>query len=401
MRPALPDCFRQDPLNAFIPVLPELKAFSFRPSIPLWSLNRNTRSLEKFPRTKLKDQSMKKMFLTLALASSSLLHFASAATITQNFTADPAQNGWRLYGDTNLFSWSSSNHNLEVTWNSTHTNSFFYMPLGTILTRHDDFSFEFDLRLNDIVSGNEPGKTGPMQLAIGFQNFSGATSTHFKRGVYYPFNAPDGAVNLVEFDYFPAGYYDFGGIFPVDPTTQPVFISTNGSFAPTTLSPFVFELPTNQFVHVSMTYTASNQTVVTTITNSSFVKHLPDVSLNDSGNSLFTTNDNFHVDTFSISSYSSVGDDYDSILAHGVVDNLVITIPPPPIQSLAGSFTNSIWQAKFIGQTNWLYSLERTTDFQSWTNIAVLVNDSGTNLVLQDTNPPSSRGFYRVSAEKP
>ena len=122
---------------------------------------------------------MKKMFATLAIASLSVLSAVRAATITENFTNNPSQDGWQIFGNTNQFQWDSTNQNLDITWDSTKSNSYFYHPLGTTLTRNDDFSIAFDLRLNDIASGNEPGKTGPMQLGFGFLNFTNATSTNF------------------------------------------------------------------------------------------------------------------------------------------------------------------------------------------------------------------------------
>ena len=90
-----------------------------------------------------------------------------AETFSQNFAQDPLTNGWKIFGDTNLFQWDSTNQNLRVTWDSSHTNSYFYHSLGTAVTRRDDFQIEFDLKLDDIVSGNEPGKTGPLQIEIG------------------------------------------------------------------------------------------------------------------------------------------------------------------------------------------------------------------------------------------
>src|SRR5476651_2314618 len=115
---------------------------------------------------------MKKLFVTLAIAGLSVLSSVRAATTTENFSADPLQNGWRVFGATNLFAWDSTNQNLSVTWASTRPNSYFYIPLGGYLTRNDDFSIAFDLKLNDIISGNEPGKNGPLQLGFGFLNFN-------------------------------------------------------------------------------------------------------------------------------------------------------------------------------------------------------------------------------------
>jgi hypothetical protein len=109
---------------------------------------------------------------------------ASGANITENFSANPTQNGWQVFGNTNLFYWDTANQKLAVTWDSTQPNSYFYHTLPWYLTRYDDFRVEFDLSLADIASGVEPGKTGPLQLGVGFLNYAGATSTNFMRGSF-------------------------------------------------------------------------------------------------------------------------------------------------------------------------------------------------------------------------
>jgi len=323
----------------------------------------------------------------------------AATTVAENFTSDPLQNGWKIFGETNLFQWDSTNHNLAVTWDSSRTNSYFYHPLGTILARDDDFTVAFDLRLNDIISGNEPGKTGPLEIGIGFFNFDDATNAAFGRGIY------GGSPNMAEFDYFPAGYYDdgSGGVFTVTPTTTPTFISRGGfSYAPTVFTPYAFEIPTNLWVHVAMTYTAAHQTLATALTtNGVLFIQLPDVVLTNSSTSGFGDADDFRVNTFSISSYSSVGDAYDSVLAHGEVAKVAVTVPPPPARNLAGAFSNGVWQVQFADRTNWFYTLERSIDFQNWTDASAATPGADTNLLLQDTNPPGEKVYYRVRASRP
>src|SRR5690242_17760488 len=193
----------------------------------------------------------------LISAASLVASVAVAKTISQNFATNPLQNGWEEFGNTNLFRWNATNQNLEVTWDSRESNSFFYIPLGTVLTRADDFSIDFDLLVNDIVSGIEPGKTGGLEVGFGFFNFATATNTGFMRGSF------GGAPNLVEFNYFPKGYFEFGGMtFEVAATTTPTFISTNSfDYAPTVFAPYVMELPTNLVVHTQMNFTSSNQTL--------------------------------------------------------------------------------------------------------------------------------------------
>jgi len=118
----------------------------------------------------------------LALAGLSVVCASRAVTIVEDFSTNPQAKGWQVLGDTNLFTWNSTNGNLAVTWDSSHTNSYFCHPLNVTLTRYDDFALEFDLRLSAIASGVEPGKTGPLQIGIGLLNLAAATSTNFMRG---------------------------------------------------------------------------------------------------------------------------------------------------------------------------------------------------------------------------
>jgi len=319
-----------------------------------------------------------------------------ATTVTQDFAGDPLTNGWSVFGDASLFAWDSTNQNLRVTWDSFRSNTYFYYSLGTVVTRHDDFSFAFDLRLTDIASGVEPGKTGPLQLGFGFLNYTNATGTNFVRGAF------GSAPNVASFDYYAWGFFDFGGtIFESPAATTPAFISGVNSFAysPVIVSAYNNELPTNQTVRITMTYTASNQTVaVTVLTNGLPTVQLPNLVLNSANG--FADTDDFYVDMFSISSYSSAGDDYNSILAHGTVDNVVVTLPPP-VQDLAGGFSNGVWQVAFASRSNWLYTMERTVDFTTWTNASPTVSGTASNLFLHDANPPVERAFYRVRAARP
>ncbi|MDB6036542.1 MAG: hypothetical protein JWM99_383 [Verrucomicrobiales bacterium] len=349
-------------------------------------------------RFRLEDQTVKKIksfllaFASLAVICSTQ---SSAATIAQDFSGDPFSDGWRISGDTNLFHWDKTNQNLQVTWDSSRPNSYFYHPLGTVLARDDDFSIGFDLFLNDIMSGNEPGKTGALEIGIGLFNFIGATRTNFMRGAF------GGAPNVVEFDYFPAGYFE--GFGDVAPTTTATFVSNNGfAYAPTMFTPYVLALPTNQTVHVSMNFTGSNQTLrLLVTTNSVSLAQFPDIVLTDPKSAAFTSSDDFRLDAFSISSYSSAGDDYDSVFAHGTIGNIVVTTPPLAIQNLKGSFSNSLWQVQFNGRTNWQYALERTVDLQSWSTISALTNGSIEITVLSETNSVSDKAFYRVRATRP
>ena len=337
------------------------------------------------------------LLILLIVAALLSLRTASATTITQDFTTNPLQQGWQVFGDTTLFNWNSNSHNLAVTWDSSKSNSYFYHPLNTIITRHDDFSLAFDLQINSIVSNYEPGKTGGLEIGIGLFNMAVASSTNFQRGVF------GGAPGIAEFDYFPSGTATFGDtVYEIAATTTPTFIATNSySYAPTIYIPFIFDLPTNLTLRINMAYTASNQTFSTLLTtNGVTFKQFPDVSLLDTNSSGFGDGDDFALDTFSVSSYSSAGDDYDSVYGHGVVDNITITFPQPVV-GFSGGFTSTnhlLWQGQFTSLTNWNYTLERTADLNSWTDVSATTSGNGVMLTLQDTNSPLSKAFYRIKA---
>jgi hypothetical protein len=319
---------------------------------------------------------MKKIRAWLALACMAAASSGNATTLAENFSVNPLQNGWQIFGDTNLFQWDSTNQNLDVTWDSSQGNSYFYHSLGTILTRNDDFSIAFDLQLNEAEASGYG-----FELAIGFLNLDEAMSTNFQRSTGS--NSPD----LVEFDYFPdVGY---------GPTVWPLFSDTNSTFNYNGPTDYAIYLPiAGDWYHIVMTYTASNQAMVTTMTN---FEQTSGITIVDPLADFFA---DFRVNTLSISSYQDDGFG-DSIYAQGVIDNFVVTLPPPPIVNLTGALSNGVWQAQFCSRTNWLYALERTVNFQCWTNVSPETPGNGTNLFLQDTNPPVGNGFYRVSAGRP
>lgn len=318
---------------------------------------------------------------SLAIASLFVLSVASAfaTTITEDFATDPLQHGWNTFGNTNLFHWNSTNHNLAVTWDSSQPNSYFHHPLGTILTRNDDFSIAFDLQLNDAAVGGYG-----FEIAISLLNFTNATNAILERGVGV--DPMYGAQNVTEFDYFPdAG---FGA------TISPTMISSNNQFA--SAFDYPLELANGVLFHVVMTYTAGNQTLSTAITNENdgqLFGPIDDVQLDAN----FT---DVRLDTVAVSSYSDTNS-YGSVLVHGTVANLVVTVPPPPVQGLSGSLSNGQWQVQFISQTNWLYTLEQSGDFKMWTPAAPASLGNGTNLFLTDTNAPLGKEFYRIRADRP
>ncbi len=271
-----------------------------------------------------------------------------AATFQEDFSHDPALDGWRTFGDTNLFHWNSTNQNLEVTWDSSQTNSYFYHSIGTILAKDDDFSLSFDLQLSDAVGGGFG-----FELAFGFFDLDLATGTNFIRGTGY--NSP----NLAEFDYFPAASFDptvstvlvASSATNVDFGSNQTNYSTGGFTDPVELS------TTGDTYHVEVIYTATNQTLHTVLTEDG-TNNIPIVDA-----ILTNSFPDFRAGTVSISSYNDA-QSFGSVLAHGVVDNVVVTVPDPikVISIVAGA---SSVQAGFAARTNWIYTLQRTVDLQA------------------------------------
>jgi hypothetical protein len=332
---------------------------------------------------------MSKSRLNLVAITVSFILFVPhlrALTLNEPFSADPLQHGWSIFGDASLFQWDSTNQNLRVTWDSSRTNSFFYYPLGTILDKDDDFSLAFDLTLNDIGAGLDTNKIYSFQISLGFLNLALATQTNFARGTGT--DSPD----LVELDYF----WDSG----FGATLWPALVDTNSTFNYVSSSDYaVLDLVPGDWYHIVMSYTASDQTLVTELTN---FEQTAGVKISQSIN--VTNFTDYRLDAFSFNSYSDVGQDPQyagSVLAHGVVDNLTFTVPPRPVQSVVGSFTNGLWQAQFDGRTQWLYTLERTADFQSWSAVSPSIPGQNGAMSLSDTNHATPGNFYRIRAQRP
>lgn len=317
---------------------------------------------------------------------------SGAAVFQESFATDPFVRGWRTFGDASLFHWSAANQNLEVTWDSSRTNSFFHLPLGTIVTKSDDFDFSFDVRLGDIRLGSTPGKTNEFQIALGLINYASATRTNAFRGAGQ--SSLYGVRNVVEFDYFPdAGFGE---------TFASTVVSTNNRIYP--MHNFPLRMTTGDTFRITMTYAASNQLLRTSATKNGAPFGLaPGNTLADL--SLAGRND-FRVDSFAVISYSDAIQAgppafHGSVLAHGAVDNVQVVVPAAPVSSVQLAFENSRWRAQFSSATNWTYTLERCTDLLSWASVSIAGTGTGAMLSLSDTNPSTMKAFYRVRADRP
>jgi hypothetical protein len=86
-------------------------------------------------------------------------------------------------------------------------------------------------------------------------------------------------------------------------------------------------------------------------------------------------------------------------------DNLsfVLTaVPEPAFEVAAPERIGPGWGlAVKDSRTNRLYILERSEAFPAWTPVTPPTLGTGGSLLLADTNPPPSRAFYRVKAQRP
>jgi hypothetical protein len=303
---------------------------------------------------------------------------AHAATFKEDFSRDPTAQGWSIAGDSSLFKWNSTNQNLEAVWDSGRSNSFFYRPLGASLSRRDDFAFSFDLVLEEIRIGVRSDKPFTFQIAIGLINSRAAFQPSFVRGTGA--QSPD----LVEFDYFPDS--GFGA------TISPVVISSGSQFIPS--FNFPLEMTPGDRFRVTLTYRSKDQTLVTAMTrNGQPFGPIKDVNLPAS----FT---DFRVDALAVCNYSDAGAG-GSVLARGVVDDFVLTLPEPPVTALTGAFIRGTWQVEFDAAKDWLYTLERTEDFKSWRAVSPVQAGTGGRLSLSDASPQGTSAFYRIRAARP
>jgi hypothetical protein len=308
----------------------------------------------------------------------------------EDFASAPGARGWNVYGEAELFNWDGEGEALQVTWDSSKTNSYFYYNLPFYLTRKDSFGVELNLTLGDIQHGTTPGKPYTFQLAFGFLNTTNAFDPEFFRGSGV--NSLHGARNVLEFDYFP----DSGFGATVAPTIatekNQIYFSDNHPL----------EVTTGDEFHISLNYDSISQTLRTTMTKNGEPFGMPP---NNAIAPLVFPNitSDMVLNAFALSSYSDAGQSppqfSGSILAHGTIDNIRITWPDPPSLLLEVINLGLEISIQFEGQSGWIYSLYETVNFQEWDFLQMAEpGESGT----LDFRVPSSaeHRFFRVTAQR-
>jgi hypothetical protein len=364
----------------------DLDAVTVAPEPSTWALLVAGATLLGFRFNKLKMEPMKKMMRVCSIILFALLAASSAraVTLTENFTNDPAGGGWQVFGDTNLFTWDSTNDVEDVTWDSTQPNSYFYHPLGTILTIADCFTISFDIQLSDLTCQTNQGLAN---IGVGLLNYDEATNSAFSR--------PDGITpNVFEFEYYP----DDG---EEDPTEQSeVAGSLIDDVGDLTNFPdfcFIYDpVPMNfgTTYHVTLTHQAGQPTLNALMTtNGQVFSTMPNVYP--------TPFDNFQLDTVAVENYEqdSGYDAYD-MFGNGTVGNFVVTLPPV-VRNVSLTLSNGIPQVQCGTYRGYAYALERSTDLATWMRLLPATIANGNIITLTDPTPPATNAFYRIRAQVP
>ena len=325
-----------------------------------------------------------KSFVSILLVIVALAR-AAGATFSESFSTEPT--AWQIWNP-GAFQWNVEAQNLSATWDSRQTNAFFYYKLPMTLTRRDDFQVEFTLRFDDLTLGIDPTKASTFPICFGLLNLREAMRSNYFRGSGV--NATTGARSIVEFSYFPDS--GFGA------TVGSEIVSTNNQFAYS--HTFPVELAVGETYRVKMGFDSATQVLSTEILRDGQPYGEPPNNTIRPLN--YTSNfGDFALDGFSITSYSDAGQSppqfAGSVLAHGIVDDVVVTWPEPPIKTVQGFRKGAQWVVRFEGSEGWNYILERATDFQNWTEVAGATGVSE----LADDNPPAELAFYRVTANRP
>lgn len=288
-----------------------------------------------------------------------------------------------MWGDSSLFRWDAAGQRLEVTWDSGRTNSFFALPLPSVLTATNDFGFSFELTLESHAVGVLPGQPGTFQIAAGLVRRADVLATNYSRGSF------PGPRNTVEWTWF-------GEAGAVAASVSPVVIPADGRLPWGYADSFLTLEPGRRY-RFGLAYTAQDRTArVRMEVDGAPGPQVLDVVL-PSG---FTR---FEVDAFAVSSYSGAGQNplyAGSVQARGWIDDITLTVPGPSVvQPRLRARDGGV---VLEGIAGWRYRLEASGNLVDWSAVSEVVAGKSGELELPDLRDgwfPSQ--FYRVVAQRP
>ena len=308
------------------------------------------------------------VFITIESSlSANNLHF-------ETFDSDPLTKGWSVHGDKSLFEWDEDSESLRVKWDTERPSSFFYKPLGRVLTESNSFAFTFQITLDSVKAGYLEGKPYTFQVALGLLNISSAIDKNFNRGT------GSDSPNLVEWDYFPDT--GFGA------TVSPAVASDKSEFS----AGFTFpaELLIGKTYSIKLIYNSEERVLKTEM--------LEDGKSWENIQTVEISSDfiGFFVDTFSISNFSAK-DSESSLLAIGIVDEVALVTSDTLPKLFGVKINGSQWEAKSFLIEPEIWKVESSNDVLNW-NRAILDSDSLNYFqYFNDTVTNKEFQFYRLS----
>jgi hypothetical protein len=321
--------------------------------------------------------------------SAAILLVAGAATISvqaadrrsEDFSEPPHQSGWIRFGDTETSRWDSTGGHLEFTWDSSRPNSGIAQRLPRVMTEADDLAFAFDLELLSHEVGVDPARPSTFQIAAGLVRLDAVRSPGYVRG------ALPGPRDTLEWTWF-------GAKDPIAASISPTVIPSDGRL-PWGYADSYVTLEVGTRYRFSIEYTASDRTMRLRMkTGSEPGPTLESVVLPPD----FT---GFSVDAFAICSYSAQGQHPlfgGSVLARAVVDNVLVTVPSPPVEKIRIEGE----QISFRGSKGWRYRLEASGDLQEWSVIDTTEpSEDGVVRMYDLRDAVFQKQFYRVRAARP
>ncbi len=305
-----------------------------------------------------------------------------ATNFKETFSSHPDLRGWQVKGRTELFTWNEVQQSLQVTWDSSHPNSFFYLPLPFILTEKSDFSFSFDLVLDEVRAGISVEKPSTFEIAFGLFHQEHAFGPNYIRGTGR--HTP----NLVEWNYFPDAD-------PITPTVTAAVISDLNQFVTDGFVNQIEMLP-RVLYHISAVFQTRDRILTLNMTADG-------QSFGQSAHVVLPKQfAGFTIDAFGITSYSDDGQPSPyagSIFAQGKLDNLELRITPvrPKIQMVRINSETS--QVSFLAEPGEHYVIESSTDLNQWRELDTFTSDHFQRYIWMIPVQTGSICFYRIAVK--
>ena len=312
-------------------------------------------------------------------------------SFVEDFSLDPVSEGsWKIHGDPSLFQYNEAEGRLDITWDSSEDNSFFYHPLNQTLNKDQSFSLSFTLQVDQLEIGVDPEKKSTFPIALGLMKLEeGLRSNYFRGSGIHEEYGPRG---LVEWSYHADS--GFGA------TVSSGFVSMDNQWS--MQNTFPLELTMGAVYEIALHYDAQEQSLTTLMTEDGLsYGPIQNISLDEFYGAPLDGFTDLNVDSIVIASYSDGGqaspEFAGSVLANGWVDNMKLSVggSHAEVEIRLGDVPTEVM---FDAKKNTSYWLEKTTDFKNWETRGFLFSESNAQQSIKDLGSRDAIGFYRVRA---